>query len=169
MREYLFRGQTIDNKQWVHGSLIIQGEYYFILPTEWPHPSEEIYIWPDTGIIDGHVIPVIPETLGRFTGLPDANKQRIFEGDILQFGVYRLIVYWNEEDFQWAAKKTRGYDIVHFRHENPRGFWNSIDLGEIAAEEIITGKMTTVVIGNIYDNADLIEDESPKSELTWDF
>ena len=125
----------------------------------------------DNGWPDFSSIPIASETLGRYTGLLDANKQRIFEGDILQFGVHKLIVYWDEESFQWAAKKKRGYDVIHFRHHYPRDYWDSIDLGEIAAEEVITGRMTTVVIGNIFDNADLIEDSTDDSDFdsNWEF
>ena len=160
MREILFRGKSIFTNKWVEG-------YYRKIESNNPDQDTPYLIY---DMVNQDWM-VDPDTISQYTGLIDGNGKKIFEGDILQFGVHRLIVYWDEESFQWTAKKTKGYDIIHFCHENPRGFWNSIDLGEIAAEEIITGKMTTVIIGNIYDNADLIEDstDDSNSDFSWEF
>jgi uncharacterized phage protein (TIGR01671 family) len=99
---------------------------------------------------------VDPSTVGQYTCLNDRSGKRIFEGDVLQFGERRLMVWWNGEDFQWQAKSIRGYDVIPYEISN-RGDWTNIDLGTIYAEVPITGDMTTEIIGNIHDNPELLE------------
>ena len=82
----------------------------------------------------------------------------MFDGDYLKFGAYILEVFWNGETFQWQAGKVgKSYDIPFRCCGNYRGDkWTVIDLGEIAAEPIITGRMTTEIVGNRWDNPELI-------------
>ena len=109
---------------------------------------------------------VIPETVGQYTGLDVANGN-VFDGDYLKFGAYILEVFWNGETFQWQAGKVgRSYDIPFRCCGNYRGDkWTVIDLGEIAAEPIITGQMTTEIVGNRWDNPELLPQ---KSKCEWD-
>ena len=157
MREILFRGKKVDNGEWIYGW------YAQAVYGRWPLVDS---ICPAEEAEAGHLqfFEVYSDTISQYTGLIDGNGKKIFDGDILQFGVHRLIVYWDEENYQWAAKKTKGYDVIHFMPEHLYEYWSSIDLGEIAAEEIITGRMTTVVIGNIFDNPDLIADSESNTD-----
>lgn len=154
MKNILFRGKRTDNNEWVYGG-------YYLEPY-----TNNTYIVSWNSFCLGFVehIKVDPQTLGQSTGLLDSDDVPIFEGDILIFGDVLLTVYWNGETFQWQAKKAVQYPHRRFPDEN----WDYIDLGWIAAEVPINGKMTTQIGGNIYDNASsffIAEDEDTWKEI----
>ena len=94
---------------------------------------------------DGEIYPyeVIPETVGQYTGLTDKNGKRIFEGDV----VNALF------DFGMPIKSVCGFKGGAFgllaKQHGAEHFHAFISLCNVKYE----------VIGNIYDNPELLEAE----------
>lgn len=160
--EILYRGKRINDDSWVYGFYIHRPQ-----PVCIGH-SHPYCIWIPANNPDETttIVEVDPATVGQFTGLVVANE-KVFDGDYLKFGAYILEVFWNGETFQWQAGKVgRSYDRPFRCCGNYRGDkWTVIDLGEIAAEPIITGQMTTEIVGNRWDNPELLPQ---KSKCEWD-
>ena len=125
MREIKFRGKA--RGEWVHGSLIVCEDGHCVI--NW---------------VDGlrHVstdIGVVPETVGQFTGLYDANGREIYEGDIVTFsqGTEPSAVRWDNEFAYFVIMK-------------------SLLLGHACK--------AVRVIGNIHDYPQLLEEEHDRRD-----
>lgn len=149
MREILFRGKRTDNGEWEYGSLLSPNEFNAI-----PHIVYIDYLneYGDIGEIS---TPVIPETVGQFTGLTDKNGVRIFEGDIVKCTD-------TINDFEFNS-------VVEFG--NPNGEYNwGYQLKFISGEESNFDILCWVdmeetgayieVIGNIHDSPELLEGDT---------
>lgn len=151
-REHLFRGKTISQNEWIYGGIYIQGDRYFIIKPVRYEPNtrdwDTIEFYEKNPTYTYGVFEVHPETVGEFTGLLDKDKNKIFEGDILEFGRESVVVYWNAETFSWEAKKDTEDVFTSF----PNKDWHKVSLGWIDAEIACLGCMTTQIIGNVHDN-----------------
>lgn len=109
-----------------------------------PDNGEWVYgfltkMWGEYHIVDGKnensAYIVIPETVGQYTGVKDKNGKKVFEGDIMQLcsACYPCLVYWDGKSWAWKQNgKRREIDLTCEKME---------------------------IIGNIYDNKELLEDK----------
>lgn len=104
------------------------------------------FTWSQHNIISAkdwmNVKTVNPETVGQYTGLTDKNGTKIFEGDILHAAQGDFVVRWSESICSFVAGEK----------EKIRPCMNS---GTMKHCE---------VIGNIFDNPELIELDIHKVE-----
>lgn len=130
MREILFRGKRTDNGKWICGHLLEQNipDYHSYIVASFIAEQDNRH----TEIIEFAIYEVIPETVEQYTGLTDKNGVKIFEGDIVKHydAVYEI---------RYITKYTR------FAGRNSGCIFAGIPLGN------------TEVIGNIYDNPELLE------------
>lgn len=148
MREILFRGKRNDTGEWIFGSIVHQTDYYgdkcdrwFILEGNYTNDYDIDY-----------PIEVLKETVGQFTGLLDKNGTKIFEGDVLDMSIIGPDHSLNAVSIEHGAV---GFFPLYPEEEAEedrrwRSFWKD-DEQEFWSDEYFT------VIGNIYDNPELLE------------
>ena len=127
MREILFRGKH-KNGFWCYGNLNINSQGVTI-------------ITPDETAL-GKYGPVIPETVGQYTGLTDKNGKKIFEGDILKEDKHRIL-------FVVEGTTTFGFDVRLIEEDEDDVYWTFFDVG---INDDDTALPTSKIIGNIHDN-----------------
>lgn len=98
-------------------------------------------------------------TISQYTGLTDKNGTKIFDGDVLHFGDKNYLVFWNDECFQWQMRiRKDGFSFPVYSGQDTGCPVECITLSWVAAEIPILGTMSTEIVGNIYDNPELIEE-----------
>lgn len=135
-REIKFRGKRLDNGQWVYGDLlhIVGGCVIYHgsqtesdLIEDRPNLAVELYM--------DEVSPVDLDTVGQFTGLFDSNGMEIYEGDILRISISKDGI----AEVRWNTKCA----MLVEQMKNSSQWYNLEGRKEI--------------IGNIYDNPDLLK------------
>lgn len=129
MRPIKFRGKRVDTDEWIYGDLLTSNG------TEC-----EISDWDK---VDYSRYDVIPETVGQFTGYLDENKQEVYEDDIVR------CIDPDGEEYVTTVRHDGGafaIDVVSCDYDYSAIGW-AID---VDVEEMR-------VIGNIYDNPELLE------------
>ncbi len=138
MREIEFRGKRKDNGEWVYGYLIVDemsDKYYIFSKGNSCNETDRIG---EEGLLHILTFEVIPETLGQYTGLKDKNGKKIFEDDVLDITrpcVYEQgVVIFKNGCFFIKSKETL-----------------------LALYQCEINNYKLKVIGNIYDNPELLE------------
>ena len=156
MREILFRGKRVDNGEWVEGYYAAEPytkntyNYGYILENEKDLFAKKAWL-------------VDSRTVGQFTGLTNKNGTKVFEGDIVaippnmsrkstlgvvKFGDYKTPPY-------GVDKTNRGFYI--------RWYYENEAIEEMLRRDIVFwfnySHVDISIIGNIYDNPELLEVE----------
>lgn len=146
MREYLFRGKRKGDKEWQFGHLHI---------IEWDKPAKAKGDYIDYRILGRHneCSYVDPETVGQYTGLTDKNGVRIFEGDIVRTQPFF------DKPYSKKAKSTQHIGVVEYIAGDTGAEWrvrieDYIGYGHCA----FSAFHNCEVIGNIYDNSELLKE-----------
>lgn len=132
---YLFKAKRIDNREWEIGSLIALPTGEYEISNKCNNPPDCDPMWDKVVITH----KVDPSTICRCTGLRSKNGKLIWEKDIIRCKLGKVIVLWDEA--QWKVKKC---DEVFIWYKDLY-FWVSDRNAE--------------VIGNIFDNKELLESE----------
>lgn len=119
-REIKFRGKYIKDKSWIYGG------YGYL------RKSKKHYITSQRAFFR-----VIPETVGQFTGLEDAEDNEIFEGDFIQNTAHEELIY----KIEWRIDCWVGVDK----------FDDDFLLGDLLDAAPLEA------IGNIHDNPELVK------------
>ena len=156
MREILFRGKQKSNGNWVHGDLSY-------------HRDGRVFIrcWDRLDFDPAYnAYEVNPETVGQFTGLTDKNGKKIFEGDVFEFPDEIFESYYTSCGTEYNSWEIKNYGVVGYNEDYGRydfvqyKFDNNAvetDLHENKYLEFADFVNVLEVIGNIYDNPELLE------------
>lgn len=149
MREILFKAEREDNGEWV------EGQYAYINNplTENGQPIRHL-ICNGTNIFN---YEINPDTLCQYTGLTDKNDKKIWENDIVRF-------QFDNDDCPFPNKDTKKR-LGKIFFSDFRASW-SIAMGRKGNKRINNDLFKYVqngnrveVIGNIFDNPELLEGE----------
>ena len=160
IREVIFRGKRTDNGKWECGDLLSPNEFNAI-----PHIVYIAYLneYGDIGEIS---TPVIPETVGQYTGLTDKNGVRIFEGDIFKFDDEVWESSYTSCGTEYDSFAVENYGVVGFDEDMARFDFIKYKFSENSVEADLHENHTIdfsefvcelEVIGNIHDNPELLE------------
>ena len=132
MREILFRGKRKENGEWVYGNYAVTD-----------NNEKQHFIFQNKAF----EFEVDPETVGQYTGITDDNGKKIFEGDIL--GITN-----DDPDYDYITKVYLDCDTLCVDIQGQDYDYTSIGF----AIEIWDDECDQVeIIGNIYDNPELLE------------
>ena len=167
MRETEFRGYDVDSKCWRYGYYFLKEDItlcaIYDSKEQWEEDKKKnehhLILW--NGFSDWNMpklhyqSEVDGESVGQFTGLYDKNKKEIYNGDIVKStkskykrfdddGIYE--VYFNKFLCHYALIASRN------KWETKHGQYDNYSLTECKAKEF-------EVIGNIYENLELLENK----------
>lgn len=145
-RTIKFRGQTrrkgekvkLDGtpveSNWVYGGIFLgEGDFSVIYSYE---PIKKF--------------PVYTDTVGQYTGIKDIHGKEIFEGDIVQRNIFGDKVI---GEIVWVDSVRTGF-YLKVRKNSKIGFYS---IGRGRSDDDDGERCNDIVLGNIYDNPELLD------------
>lgn len=153
MREILFKGKRKGNGKWIEG-------YYQKRYDDFGNIQHLIF-WAKSSTVWEYA-EVVPETVCQYTGLEDKNGVKIWENDILRHS-------YDYPGSIWLKQKGLTDDDIKYYvgavfWQDWRGTWAVCAFGKDrgANQDVFAycrNPNRTEVIGNIFDNPELIENK----------
>lgn len=132
-REILFHGKRTDNGEWVEGGICTFPDGRVAILN---HRTLGAQWWDEKNF-------VIPETVGQYVGKTDAKGAKVFTGDVITRRILPL-----EETFT---------SQIIYNEERCMFAFKDIDRqNEYRLDTIFYDEYEIYIVGNIYDNADLL-------------
>jgi uncharacterized phage protein (TIGR01671 family) len=146
MKEIKFRGKRIDNGEWAYGfygnglvNVIDNKETY----------RHFIMVWDINGYFTDYEID--PKTVGQYTGMFDNKGDEVYEGDILgTSNTNETYDVWDIPDFGYTVVE---WDQKYTCYQGSKWMWDTDNSQSVYDMKFVE------VIGNIYENAELLESE----------
>lgn len=137
MREILFKAKRLDNGEWVEGSCVnVLNEHFYIF-------TGKLDI--SNGYLDFEKYSVNPDTICQYTGLTDKKGNKIWENDICD----------RHETFPEIVKQRNGDWTLDYSYAYKKEYGHSYcNLGFYVCD-----RLCIKVIGNIFDNPELLENK----------
>ena len=140
MREILFKAKRIYDGKWIEG--------YYLRDQYHTGGKDIIFYRKDSDRFTVYTDRIDIETICQFTGLCDKNRKKIWENDIVLVAenVYSTVKFGLYHEASKSERTHQGFylesmDKYYYREE--LGYW---------AKE-------SVVVGNIFDNKELLQEE----------
>lgn len=153
-RTILFRGKRIDNGEWVCGFLTCMN-YIDVFTQKVCYDGQE-----ELNYCTVEHCQVDKNTVGQFTGLCDKNGNKIFEGDIVK------VTYTEQRQYQGVSYQDEHSCVEEvIYNEKSACFMLKVMCEDIPLYRPLHnfGSLADIkeleVIGNIYDNPELLEVE----------